>query len=333
MSDHRLAVSGVLEAVRVLPGYRAYSWFGETFLGVSDHEVEVLSKDAVLELFLRRLQWRLYMDFFVQGRALRAVDRRLSAMAYGRCDLEETLSAANRGAGQLQPGWVVRDTEGDTLVVERNGVRMRVEAHLCVRDGQSGNGDGGASVRLPKELYARSPGHYMALGDRRLGDSEPRSRIYWNMTPAQGVRCMAHVTSLFNSSGLPFSFKVLNDSSAYGRCDSGVLYIHRADLADAIDLARGLGGEILSVDAQPPALTQRLAPGLGFADDTDDGESFGLNRCRLIAEAIVESWRGGPPVLSDAVDAVAARFEVEGLDLDEPFRASATAGRVGSVAT
>ena len=59
-----------------------------------------------------------------------------------------------------------------------------------------------------------------------------------------------------------------------------------------------------------PLFTKQLAPGLGFAEDPGDGGSFGMHRCRLLAEAI---WR------EPSIDGIIGAFESNGISIDQPY--------------
>ncbi len=115
---------------------------------------------------------------------------------------------------------------------------------------------------------------------------------------------MREVIQRLNESGIAFRAKVVSDPDAYHRADAGVLYFRRRDqerIAPVIariysTVARGLRREI-------PMFTKRMADGLGFAVDPSGFQSFGQERCRLVAESLWQSFargeqgpeaRGGP---------------------------------------
>ncbi len=60
-----------------------------------------------------------------------------------------------------------------------------------------------------------------------------------------------------------------------------------------------------------PLFTRRIARGVGFAEDP--GESFGQNRCRILAEAMMTSRE---------IEEVRRRFAAHGLSLDAPWAGS-----------
>jgi len=68
-----------------------------------------------------------------------------------------------------------------------------------------------------------------------------------------------------------------------------------------------------------PALTKRLADGLGLAEDPGPGgDSFGMHRCRLLADAVVRAHEHSGPGGARLSD-VETRFAEEGLSLDRPY--------------
>jgi lantibiotic modifying enzyme len=68
-----------------------------------------------------------------------------------------------------------------------------------------------------------------------------------------------------------------------------------------------------------PAFTRLLAPGLGLAEDPGDGDSFGMHRCRLLADALVTAHEQGAHSVEARVDAVLDRFAREGINPDRPY--------------
>jgi hypothetical protein len=55
------------------------------------------------------------------------------------------------------------------------------------------------------------------------------------------------------------------------------------------------------------------------AAEPGTGESFGLHRCRLCAEGIVDAWGEGKQDASARLTAAAARFATAGLDITRPY--------------
>jgi lantibiotic modifying enzyme len=134
------------------------------------------------------------------------------------------------------------------------------------------------------------------------------------------------VTPLLNKAEMPFRLKVLNDPSRFDRCDAGVLYLRRPDIATAAPLVEQIYRDVYDqLKPLTPAFTRPLAAGLGYADDPGGGRSFGAHRCHLLADAMIQAHETGARTITDRLDSVRRRFDQESVDLDAPFRAGSTA--------
>jgi lantibiotic modifying enzyme len=125
---------------------------------------------------------------------------------------------------------------------------------------------------------------------------------------------------LLNTAGLPFRLKVLNDPALFTRRDAGVVYVRRTDYRVAAELLGRVYAEV-SIHLRPgtPVFTKPLAPGVGLAEDPGGGESFGRNRCHLLADGLIIASEQGKKALGLRLQTVADRFAGEGINLAEPF--------------
>jgi hypothetical protein len=292
-----------------------FAWFGAEEGRLPARVERSMSADTARGYLAYNLQARLYGDFYCRGAAVPGDDRRARVSPDGSAALVEALSAVNHGSGCWQPGWSVRAEHEDELDVEYDGLT------LVAAPGQYRRGDGtAASVRLPREMLRSSPGFYSALGDVALVREHALLRVYWNLSAAGAVAFVEGGTRLFNEAGLPMRLKVANEPSRFDRCDAGVLYIRRADAADAWDLLDDLHGALAPwLGGATPALTKAVAPGVGVAEDPGGGESFGLHRCGLVAEALIRAAERGVDAVERRLELVEERFEEAGLSLAAPY--------------
>ncbi|MGN6526397.1 MAG: T3SS effector HopA1 family protein, partial [Burkholderiaceae bacterium] len=101
--------------------------------------------------------------------------------------------------------------------------------------------------------------------------------------------------------------------------DAGVVYLLDPDLAHARDLVAAVYEEVSPhLNAMTPALTRRLAPGLGLAEDPGGGESFGQHRCRVVAEGLWNAYAEQASTREARLACVVAQFERHGLSLRRP---------------
>ena len=271
---------------------------------------------------------RLYEDYYRRGRpapqspASRAVRRVDSDSGFVR-----ELSQANRGSGTRQTGWVVTDisqdgTPGTTLSIRRAGLTVQATWQEIVSAGAGMPQPGDdVDLRMPKELPAISPGFYMALGDQPYSTAgQPAVRLYWNIRVFGAAPLVHGLTSSLNGARLPFRLKLVNHPERYNRCDAAVLYLLRQDLDSALPLLARVHDNVRGYVKQPvPAMTKWLAPGLGFAEDPPDGDSFGAHRCRLLASGLVRGWELGAESIDEQLSIVLDTLEAAGIDPVRPY--------------
>jgi len=74
-----------------------------------------------------------------------------------------------------------------------------------------------------------------------------------------------------------------------------------------------------------PLFTKRLADGIGLAEDPGNGESFGSNRMRFIAQAIWDAHLRGLSSDEARLQELDLQFHQHGLRLDQPHLRAASA--------
>jgi hypothetical protein len=231
----------------------------------------------------------------------------------GEPRLLEALSHANAGRGSWEPGWTVERVDDGEVLAAGQRLRVRVPAEDC-RPPRPRQG-AAVALRLPQELPRLWPGYWLAIGDAPVDDLAVR--VYWNVTCEGAPALVAALTTWLNREGVPFRLKVADHPYRFARHDAAILYLG-GDAFRGVKAALAECARAQSVHLRPgtPAFTLPLAPGVGLAEDPG-GESFGARRCDVLADAIVRAHEG--PVRG--VDAVAARFAEDGVDIDAPYRA------------
>ncbi len=238
----------------------------------------------------------------------------------------QQLHDSNSGTGYFDSGWsVIREESDSSLAVTKGGLRLQIKRkeHLQTAEQSAIVGDF-VAIRTPKNRVQN--GFYVAVanvGPNRLDSSEAPSvlvRIYFNLTPDGAVGVMGSLTQRLNEMAIPFHFKVLYNPKDYERHDSGVLYFDKRDY-------EAVGGVVKTVYAehqfhfQPevPLFTMQLAPGLGLAEEPDQKfatqESFGMNRCQIVANGLLEAWHQGDDSTGGRMMAILGQFSLLGLDL------------------
>jgi hypothetical protein len=68
-----------------------------------------------------------------------------------------------------------------------------------------------------------------------------------------------------------------------------------------------------------PLCSKRIAPGIGLAEEPLTGESFGMHRCRLIAEAIIYARQSGRATVEDGWQVLCEHFAERGQSVTQPW--------------
>jgi HopA1 effector protein family len=238
----------------------------------------------------------------------------------------QQLHDANSGIGYFEEGWkVLREAEDGGLWLQGAGLRLYVkrEKYLRAAEQQAKAGDV-VAIRMPKNRM--QSGFYMAVSN--LGFSRPQAgdtlvRIYFNVTAEGSVVVMRSLTRELNEVSIPFSFKVLYNPQDYNRFDSGVLYFDGQHYDMVAKVLAGLYAECRShFVPKIPLFTKQIAPGLGVAEEPDqkfaDRESFGMNRCQIVANGLLESFHQNRSSLSERMELISNSFLTAGIDLQNP---------------
>jgi hypothetical protein len=316
MIEYRRQVRSALAAVEIR-GPAQYAWLGRRSRRLGPAVIADMGPVELRRYLVQSLRDELYFSFYCHGQPVPA--RWGEPQPVGPDPwLLDAMSRANAGRGGREGGWTVDRVSDGHAVVSRDGLRVRVPRGADMSPGAA------VSLPMPKELPAFSPGYWTALGDAAAGDSRSGDvRVYWHVTAAGAPALVGALTTRLNDEAVPFRLKVADHPFRLDRCDAAVLYLEATDFTRV----RARLGELaaaLAPHLRPriPAFTLALAPGVGLAED-DDGESFGVRRCALLADGIVRAHEQE----LDGLDAVVARFAEAGVAIEAPYRDPSLAGR------
>lgn len=211
-------------------------------------------------------------------------------------DLVQALRAAHAGSVRFEPGWIVRSSTPDGRVVAVRGPAARVldPADYVAEQRPGLPPRPGEPVRVTgrRDSTTAQAGYWVTWGA-----DEPRGaqvRLYWN-AGATGAPGLVHaITAGLAHAGVAYTLKVPAVAEGFRRHDAVVLYLESAGLMHARQALLHTHAVCAALlEPAVPALTRRLARGLGLADEPTDGESFGTSRCRTIAGAMLPALRAG----------------------------------------
>jgi HopA1 effector protein family len=243
----------------------------------------------------------------------------------------QQLQTNNYGIGYFDRHWQIISEEVDeTLAVKKNGLTIyitRDDRYLQASERSAGIGDV-ISVRMPHNLVQN--GFYVAVGNAGSYDSQLQDldrtivRVYFHTNPNGAVCVMESLTQLLNVANIPFHFKVLYNPRDYNRHDSGVLYIQRY-YYPTVEIVLGQIYRQHHQHFQPgtPLFTKPIAIGLAIAEEPDvrftESESFGMNRCQIVADGLIAADLRGESDPQLKLDAIFQSFDRVGIDLTAPF--------------
>lgn len=235
----------------------------------------------------------------------------------------ERLHQSNQGEGYYSGGWQVVKQESDgSLAVNKGGLTLHIERdkHLQSQHQAATVGDL-VAIKLPKNLVQN--GFYMAVGNASHSH-ENITRVYFNLTCDGAVAVMESLTAQLNAINMPFAFKALYNPSDYTRYDSAVLYFDKNNY-EAVHsiLARVYAQHQAHFKPQVPLFTKFIAPGLAIAEEPDqkfgDKESFGMNRCQILANGLLEAWHQGNNSPESRMQSILEQFSATGVELQRPY--------------
>jgi type III HopA1-like effector protein len=216
-----------------------------------------------------------------------------------------TLSEANASTEHYDCNWIVEEIEQTgNILVRKGGYKRHTFAGDFIRE-HFGQGplQRGESVNirvLPEygtELET-AEAFYFVFGETLLeSNNSTVVRLYFNLIPKGANALVALISNKLNRYNIPFQFKCLNRPTLYTRCDSAVLYFDKRyfDIVGDI-MAENYSSLKKWLNVEVPMFTRILVPGIGFAENPfSASESFGTNRCKIIAQAIVNAWKDKQP--------------------------------------
>lgn len=178
------------------------------------------------------------------------------------------------------------------------------------------------SIYFPKESVALQPGYYYAFGAcvSGPGDDQPLVRLYFNTTSVAAPDVLRLVAESLNRYQIPFKMKFIGDQGLYFRQDPAVLYVKRSFI-QIIAMLLSSRSEDLDplLENSTPLFTRTIQKGVGFAEDPGNGNSFGLHRSTLVAQAIWNAYLSGSQDVDVRFASMRSEFDKHGISLERPY--------------
>ena len=242
----------------------------------------------------------------------------------------EQLHHSNHGTGHYEPNWQILRIEPDgSMAVNKDGLTLYIEPECHLQQRKKSHKVGELiAIWMPKNRLQN--GCYMAVSNIAIDNQNPRNpdlregRIYFNFTSAGAIVLMDSLTQALNKAAIIFSFQVLYNPAAYQRYDAGVLHFECQDYPTIRNILQDIYQKHQAYfQPEIPLFTKFLAPGLGLAEEPYQKfapqESFGMNRCQIVANALLESWQKGKNALEERIEMINQHFAQNLVDMHHPY--------------
>lgn len=233
----------------------------------------------------------------------------------------------NCGKGYFNLGWCVIQKLNDCLfLVCKDDLILEIDRNLHLQSPENSIEVGDTlAIKMPCNLVEGE--FYIAVGNTGLTYLEENCQtvnVYFNVNAEGAVTLTECLTQQLNNSNISFTLKVLYEPEQYGRYDTVILNFQREQYTIIRQIIESIYPKNQSYFRQPiPLLTKYLAPGLALAEEPSEREtfqdSFIINRCRIIADALLEAWKTKKESPDERINLVNQHFSKAGIDLNNPY--------------
>ena len=321
-SDLRQELARIIEAITIVSP-SAFLFAGQPSSGLAV-PMTGLQLDPAAPPLIAELTNRLYQSCFTQrftGRIETAEPALENDVAW-----MEALSHANQSRERWEDGWQTLQSMPNGQVIARRGAitRMLAPGEFVNLSGSGMMLPPGAAVRVyvARESRAVQPGYYFAFGESLADSSDESSvvRFYWNVSAEGAVELLQLLSAALNRWQTPFRFKTGAHPAMLARCDGAVLYVPRRCAPLVYQLAHDIRSRMgRFLRPHVPLFTLRLCDGLAFADDPGTSESFGMSRCRMLAQGLWNANQEGAQSVQERLSTVERQFQSEGIAFERPW--------------
>lgn len=241
-------------------------------------------------------------------------------------DFINELSQNNSGTGMWESGWrIVKIENNGQIAAFKNDLTVWLNRqYFRLKHGDRGKLKVGkyGYVMMPKEFCHLLPGFYMVNGNelQEENNNDILVRLYWNIQNSHSWMLVKLMSNYLNKLRVPFRFKILSYPIGYPRADAAVLYIHKEFYKKAENSLKNIYLEIKNfLNSFTPMFAKTMAPGLSLAEDPRNGESFGLNRSRLLAQSLYSIQKENVTSLEKMVEKIDLNFKKSNINIYYPF--------------
>lgn len=314
----------ILKAVRILAPDSLVFAGQVTSPPVAENSAQQLPMDPRM-LMTKHLERLLYQQCYCR-RFTGEIDQRESPFS-ADTDFVKALSDANSSREYLNHGWrLIQQLPTGHFVAEKNGLtRLLFTGEFVSHTDQRDPVEEGTAISIlrSRESTTMHKGFYFVFGEALGDDQDERDllRFYWNVKSVGAPKLVSLLTNALNRFQLSFRFKILNNPIAYIRRDAAVLYLNKRFYHLAAELLSYVYQQIANeLKPDTPLFSKRLAPGLGLAEEPTTDESFGQQRCRILAHALWSAYEKKIEDEESQLREISALLDENGIDSGSPHR-------------
>jgi len=244
----------------------------------------------------------------------------------------EQLENNNYSRGWFHPDFQVLTRSSDGyLAVNYDSVTIYVhqDRHVKIEEKTASIGDL-VSIWMPPSAIEREL--YTAIGEVETDNNSwknPKNQIVlasFNFEAEAAIIAMKYLTQSLNSLGIPFVFKVLHNPLNYDRYNSGILQFHKSNYQLVKPILQTIYWENRPLFRDKiPLFSKKLSQGIGLSEHPHPqflfnyAEDFGMNRCRIIANALMEAHLNNDESPQSRLQYMIKHFEQREIDLNCPY--------------
>ncbi len=279
---------------------------------------------------IQHLGRELYLNCYSRNFKEPVTDLASTSANYG---FVNQLSLANSSREYLNRGWqIISVMPTGHYIASKNGLTRILFAGEFISHGDfRGPLQEGAMISIfcPRESMTMHPGFYYVFGEA-LGDQQDDSgllRFYWNIQAEGAVSLISLITERLNRFQLPFRFKIVNNPRGFDRSDTAILYVNQTYYRPVAELIAEVYQKVSHrLETDTPLFSKQLAPGLGLAEEPTTGESFGQQRCRILAEALWNIYDQHFKEDETQLNEIRKQLELSGINPDLPYLNAGSTG-------
>jgi|GEM_PF-2314260 len=286
------------------------SWMGQPLPFPSTDAWLLKSTEERFTFQHKQLSDVLYSFLYVHGE-VRSLESRAPL---GNGSLTESFQTVIHDQGFWEKGWHLESREEDFSMMTKDHLTLQVPNR------ETRQAELGYDVLMPTCRDNVSPGYYSIVGEvGSCNEDDQIIRFYFHVGADSAAQLAATIVSGVNELGVPFFFKILNDSEQFGRADAAVLYVNHQFQKDIVQFLEESWPKLNPMlEHGTPAFTLELAPGIGLAEDPGNGESFGEHRCHILASALLEYTK--PANQLSLANHIENAFEKEHIHIESPYQ-------------